>query len=55
MTPAEIIAAALIKYGPALARALVEIFQTTAPTPEQWEKVFSLASKPYEEYVALKP
>lgn len=50
-TTAEIIAMALIKYGPSLARALVEIFQTEKPTPAQWETVFSFAEKSYDDYV----
>ena len=50
-TTAEIIAMALIKYGPSLARALVEIFQTETPTPTQWEVVFSYAEKSYDDYV----
>ena len=50
-TTAEIIAMALIKYGPAMARSLVEIFQVDTPTAEQWEKVFGLAEKSYDDYV----
>lgn len=54
MTPAaiELIATALIKYGPGVARALVEIFSHPAPTREAWEKVFAMAEKPYDAYVA---
>ena len=53
MTPlAEIIALALVKYGPDLARALVEILTKPNPTKADWEKVFALADKPYEAYVA---
>lgn len=48
---AEIIAMALVKYGPTLARGLLEIFQKDAPTTEDWERVFALAEKPYEDYV----
>lgn len=56
MSPAtiELIATALIKYGPGVARALVDIFSNPAPTREAWEKVFSLAEKPYDAYVAKR-
>lgn len=53
MTPTmvEIIAMALVKYGPGLARELVAIFQNPAPTMDDWNKIFTLAEKPYEDYV----
>ena len=51
MSTTEIIALALVKYGPALARALVAIFQVANPTSEQWEQVFAVAQKSYDEYV----
>lgn len=47
----EIIASALIKYGPAAAKALYEIFTKPAPTDADWNKVFDLAEKSYEDYV----
>jgi hypothetical protein len=46
-----IIAEALMKYGPSVARALVEIFKKDDPTAEDWEKVFALAEKSYDDYV----
>jgi hypothetical protein len=54
MSVAEIIALALVKYGPSLARALVEIFSVENPTREQWDAVFALAEKDYEFYVNPK-
>lgn len=51
MTTVEIIAAALIKYGPAVARALYDLFSVANPTKEDWDKVFKLAEKSYEDYV----
>lgn len=52
MTPAliEIIALALVKYGPAVARALVELFSKQTVTAADWDKVFALADKSYEDY-----
>lgn len=44
-----VIAMALVKYGPELARALVALFQKTAPTAADWEVVFALAEKPLED------
>lgn len=46
----EIIALALVKYGPQMARALYEIFSKPTPTKEDWDKVFAMAEKPYEDY-----
>jgi hypothetical protein len=51
MSTWEIIALALVKYGPELARALLNLLSVEAPTKEQWEAVFALAEKPYEDYV----
>jgi hypothetical protein len=51
MNNSQIIAMALLKYGPPLAMALVEIFSVETPTKEQWAAVFALAATPYEEYV----
>jgi hypothetical protein len=54
MNPAtiELIATALVKYGPAVARALVEIFRKPTVTPDDWEKIFKLADRSYDDYVA---
>lgn len=51
MSTSEIIALALIKYGPSLAKALVEIFKVETPTPEMWNAVFALAEKSYDDYI----
>lgn len=53
MTPelALLIGQILLKYGPTVAQATVEIFQKPAPTPEDWTKVFALARKSYDDYV----
>lgn len=52
MSPAliEIIALALVKYGPAMARALMELFSKPTVTLADWDKVFALAEKSYEDY-----
>ena len=42
----------LIKYGPDLAREIVALFSVENPTQEQWNKIFDLADKSYEDYVA---
>lgn len=40
----------LLKYGPATARAIKLLFEKGAPSFSEWEAVFSLAEKSYEEY-----
>ena len=47
---AIIIGMALVKYGPMLAKSLYEIFSTKEPSKEQWDAVFALAEKSYEDY-----
>jgi len=51
MNTTLLIAEALLKYGPGLARGLADLFSKPAPTLEDWEKVFALAEKPYSDYV----
>lgn len=53
MSPAatEIILTALVKYGPALAKGIYDLFQTQDPTPEQWATLFATAEKSYDDYV----
>jgi len=51
-TTVAIIASALVKYGPAVARGIAEIFNKDAPTLEDWNKVFALAERSYESYTA---
>ncbi len=41
---------ALIQYGPTVARSINDIFKKTEITPEDWDKVFSLVEKSYEDY-----
>lgn len=50
MSTEAIIALALIQHGPALARALVSIFQKDTVTKDDWEQVFALYKTPYEAY-----
>lgn len=51
MSNAEIIAMALVKYGPTLARELVNLFQVENPSIDDWNKLFALADKSYDDYV----
>jgi hypothetical protein len=51
METAIIIGQALIKYGPEVARQLVALFGQKEVTLTDWEKVFSLAEKSYDDYV----
>lgn len=54
MNPAlmQLILQVLLKYGPTVAREIILLFQKPAPTMEDWNKVFDLAEKSYDEYVA---
>lgn len=54
MSTAMLIVQALIQYGPAAAKAVKEIFETEKPTQEQWDKVFAICEKSYEDYVKPK-
>ena len=51
MNTAILIAQALLKYGPAVARGIAELFEKPNPTLADWEKVFVLAEKSYDDYV----
>lgn len=53
MDPATValIASALVKYGPAVARQLAGLFSKQSVTLEDWEQVFALAEKSYDDYV----
>lgn len=47
-----LIAEALIKYGPDVARGLRDIFSKDTVTKEDWDAVFTLAAaKSYDDYV----
>ena len=48
---AILIAQALLKYGPVLARELVLLFSKETFTLEDWETVFKVSTKSYEDYV----
>jgi hypothetical protein len=41
----------LLKYGPAVARAVKALFEKADPTSADWEAVFALSEKPYEDYI----
>ena len=53
MTPdiAILIGQALIKYGPSLARELMLLFSKKEITNEDWNKIFELSEKSYNDYV----
>ena len=40
-----------IKYGIPAAQELIKLFKKADPTVEDWEKVFDLSKKSYEDYV----
>ena len=48
----SLIVGALIRYGPSLAREIQLLFTKKEVTQEDWDKVFSLAEKSYDSYVA---
>lgn len=50
MSEAMIIALAVVKYGPALGRALYDLFHKTNPTREDFEVIFKIAETPYEDF-----
>lgn len=49
-----VIAQALIQYGPEAAKALKEIFSTTAPTDAQWQALWDKSQTPYSDFVTPK-
>lgn len=50
------IAAFVVQYGlPALQQIVALVHQTTPPTQAQWDAVFALANKSYEDYVKAPP
>lgn len=51
----EIILLALVKYGPGFAREVYAMFQKANPAPADWEALFKLAEKTYEDYVRPIP
>lgn len=51
MNTTQIILLLLAKYGPALAAVAYEIAKVETPTAEQWDKLFAMARKSYDDYV----
>lgn len=51
----EIIMLALVKYGPGFARQVHALFQKKEVTKADWEALFVLAEKSYEDYVKPLP
>jgi hypothetical protein len=48
---ATLILEALLRYGPEFARQLVTLFsKTTPPNAAEWEVLFKLAEKSYDDY-----
>jgi hypothetical protein len=45
----------MLRYGPSLARAVQQIFQKQNPTQADWDAVFALADKSYDDYIKPKP
>lgn len=57
MDPATIslIIGALLKYGPDAAEAIRNLFKKTNPTLEDFDPIFALARKSYEDYTRPHP
>lgn len=51
MNRTEIIIQYAIRYGLPAARALIELFSIAEPTVADWEKLFAISEKSYEDYV----
>jgi hypothetical protein len=45
----------LLRYGPGMARAVQQLFTKTNPTQADWDAVFALAEKSYDDYIMPKP
>lgn len=52
---ALLIGQALMKYGPDVARQIQLLFTKTNPTAADWEAVFALSEKTYDQFVAPLP
>ena len=48
---AALILEAFVKYGPAVGRAITDLFKKEVITDDDWNKVFDLAEKSYESYI----
>jgi hypothetical protein len=51
---AVLVLEALVKFGPAAARAITDLFRKDTISSDDWNKVFDLAEKSYESYIAPK-
>jgi hypothetical protein len=54
-TQITLIVELMLRYGPSLARAVQQIFQKQNPTQADWDAVFALADKSYDDYIKPKP
>lgn len=45
---------ALITYGPVVTKEIVNLFKKQNPTLEDWDKIFDMAAKSYDDYVKPK-
>jgi hypothetical protein len=50
MNTAIIIAELLLRYGPEVAQRFQVIFATPTPTPAQWDEVWALSRKSFDDY-----
>ena len=50
-TIAALILQAFVKYGPAVGRAITDIFRKEVITADDWNRVFDLAEKSYDSYI----
>jgi len=56
MSGVLIIIGFIIQYGLPAFQKIIEInFQKTEPTKEQWDTIFALATKSYDDYVKGQP
>lgn len=50
MSTAIIIAELLLRYGPEVASKMQAIFATQTPTQAQWDEVWALSRKTFDDY-----
>jgi hypothetical protein len=50
MNTAIIIAELLLRYGPDVAQKFQTIFATQSPTQAQWDEVWALSKKSFDDY-----
>jgi hypothetical protein len=51
MSTVALVIAALVQYGPVVAKEIQLMLAKTDPTQADWDALFALASKPYASYV----